>query len=243
MILSTTICPLLYGAYGLFETGLIRKVIRKLVARLDGGYMHSLTLRRIMRDYHGVDIGLYTWGGCFVPHNFGRFVRIGRYSSVAMTACAITQNHPLESKSTHELFYNPVYKYCADDRVAFSPLRIGNDVWMGEGSFVMPAVEEIGDGAVIAAGAVVNKNVPPYAVVAGNPARVVRFRFSEPVIRELLASRWWEQDIEQLKPHIEDFRGPYEPTHPHWSPAAAAGPAPQPQLERVWPGRSTEVPG
>jgi virginiamycin A acetyltransferase len=242
MTLSKAICSLLYRVYGLSGTALVRRVIVKLVARLDGGYMYSLTLRKIFRDHHGVDIGLYTWGGCFNPRNFGRSVSIGRYSSVAMSACAFTQNHPLEWKSTHELFYNPKYKYCADDRVAYSPLRIGNDVWMGEGSLIMPVVEEIGDGAVIAAGAVVNKNVPPYAIVAGNPARVVRFRFSEEVVRMLLASRWWEQDIEQINPHIEDFWGPFEPTHPHWTPAATGAPTPHPQPGSGWPRRPAEVP-
>jgi serine acetyltransferase len=64
----------------------------------------------------------------------------------------------------------------------------------------MPIVENIGYGAVLAAGAVVNKDVPPYAVVVGNPARVVRYRFTEDIIAELLQSRWWENDLEQLDP-------------------------------------------
>jgi virginiamycin A acetyltransferase len=239
MTLSTPICSLLYRAYGLSQTELIRKLIVKSVARLDGGYMYSLTLRRIFRDYHAVEIGLYTWGGCFNPRNFGRSVSIGRYSSLAMTASAVTQNHPLEWKSTHELFYNPVFKYCTQDRIGYSPLRIGNDVWMGSNSLVLPCVDEVGDGAVIAAGAVVHKNVPPYAVVAGNPARVVRYRFSEPVIKQLLASRWWEQDIEKIKPHIEEFWGPYEPAQPQWGPAFTEQPAPRPQAGMAPAGSTT----
>ena len=66
------------------------------------------------------------------------------------------------------------------------------------------------DGAVIGAGAIVNKNVPPYAVVVGNPARVVRYRFSQAVIDELLASKWWEKDIDELKPHLKEFQQHYE---------------------------------
>ena len=74
----------------------------------------------------------------------------------------------------------------------------------------LPHVTNIGDGAVIGAGAVVNKNVPPYAVVVGNPARVVRYRFSQKIIEELLASRWWEKSIEEIKPYIHEFQIPYK---------------------------------
>ena len=74
----------------------------------------------------------------------------------------------------------------------------------------MPSVSTIGDGAVVAAGAVVNKNVPPYAVVCGNPARVVRYRFSEETIRELQYSRWWEKSIEELRPSMKEFQYPLE---------------------------------
>jgi serine acetyltransferase len=75
----------------------------------------------------------------------------------------------------------------------------------------MPGVSRVGDGAVIAAGAVVNKEVPPYAVVVGNPARVVRFRFSAPTIARLLASRWWEKSIQEIVPDIQQYVRPLEP--------------------------------
>lgn len=213
MAWSSPICALLHKAYRL-RSRRVRAAIRRLIARLEGGEPYSATLRRVFRDYHDVDVGRYTHGGCFVPFNFGRFTTIGRYCSIAMTARAFTRNHPMEWKSTHAIFFNPLFGYCREDRIEYSPLRIGNDVWLGEGSIVMPNVGQIGDGAVIGAGAVVNKDVPPYAVVVGNPGRVVRYRFSEPTIRELLASRWWEQEIDALAREIADFQGPYEPVPP-----------------------------
>jgi tetrahydrodipicolinate N-succinyltransferase len=115
----------------------------------------------------------------------------------------------MEFKSTHGYFFNPVLKLCDKHLVDTIPLKIGNDVWIGEYAVILAHVTEIGDGAVIGAGTVVNKNVPPYAVVIGNPGRVVRYRFSKEIIEKLLASRWWEKDVEQID-NIEEFQQPYE---------------------------------
>jgi acetyltransferase-like isoleucine patch superfamily enzyme len=80
---------------------------------------------------------------------------------------------------------------------------------MGYGSIVVPAVSTIGTGSVIAAGSIVTKDVPPYAIVAGNPARILRYRFPPEVIEELLASRWWEQPIEDILPVMHEYQRPY----------------------------------
>ena len=79
--------------------------------------------------------------------------------------------------------------------------KIGNDVWIGFRAMVLSGVT-IGDGAVIGAGAVVTADVPPYAIVAGNPAKVIRYRFDASVIEKLLALRWWEWDIDKIKENI-----------------------------------------
>jgi acetyltransferase-like isoleucine patch superfamily enzyme len=79
--------------------------------------------------------------------------------------------------------------------------RIGNDVWIGFRAMVLSGVT-IGDGAVIGAGAVVSKDVAPYAIVAGNPAKVVRYRFAPDEINKLLAIRWWEWDISKIESNI-----------------------------------------
>lgn len=74
---------------------------------------------------------------------------------------------------------------------------VGNDVWIGDGAVIMPGVR-IGHGAVVAAYSVVTKDVPPYAIVGGNPARVIRFRFEETLIARFLASSWWQFDLPGL---------------------------------------------
>jgi acetyltransferase-like isoleucine patch superfamily enzyme len=78
---------------------------------------------------------------------------------------------------------------------------IGNDVWIGMGALILSGVT-IGDGAVVAARAVVSRDVPPYAIVAGNTARVVRMRFPDDIIRQLLQLRWWDWDVERVRRYI-----------------------------------------
>ena len=79
----------------------------------------------------------------------------------------------------------------------FAHVTIGSDVWSGHNANIMPGVS-VGDGAVIAAGAVVTRDVPPYAVVAGVPATIKRYRFDEKTIARLLSVRWWELELSEL---------------------------------------------
>ena len=79
----------------------------------------------------------------------------------------------------------------------FRKTEIGNDVWIGEHATIKAGVK-IGDGAIVASGAVVTKDVPPYAIVGGVPARLIRMRFGEDTVKRLLASRWWRYSHTQL---------------------------------------------
>lgn len=190
----------------------IRRILIQRIKKFDGTAFYSQSLRQLFREVHNVNIGLYTHGGCFDPLNIDAHTTIGRYSSFGRNVRVIALNHPMEFKSTHGFFF-----YNGDDLNLSSrslvdpiPHYIGNDVWIGDNAIILPSAPIIGDGAVIAAGAVVNKNVPPYAVVVGNPARVVRYRFSEGVVKELLESKWWEQPIEEILPRLEEYQRPYE---------------------------------
>ncbi len=117
-------------------------------------------------------------------------------------------NHPTDWLSTHEFQYNAnsydwVEEYRrirstrADAPEMFSRVNVGNDVWTGHHINIMGGVN-VGDGAIIAAGSVVTKDVPPYAIVAGVPATVKRFRFSDSVIEKFLQLKWWDLDLEDL---------------------------------------------
>ena len=88
-------------------------------------------------------------------------------------------------------------------------VNIGNDVWVGFRATILPGVS-IGHGAVVGAGAVVTRDVPPYAIVAGNPARIIRFRFADEIVSKLLAIRWWEWDDNKIKQEADTLTGPIE---------------------------------
>jgi acetyltransferase-like isoleucine patch superfamily enzyme len=79
--------------------------------------------------------------------------------------------------------------------------NIGNDVWNGYRATILPGVS-VGDGAVIGAGSVISKNVPPYSIVAGNPVKLIRMRFTKSQIESLLKEAWWDWPTEKINAHI-----------------------------------------
>nr|WP_302694185.1 CatB-related O-acetyltransferase [uncultured Prevotella sp.] len=81
---------------------------------------------------------------------------------------------------------------------------MGNDVWIGSSVIILGGVT-IGHGAIIAAGAIVNKDVPPYAIVAGVPARIIRYRFNDEQIEKILKDPWWKKSEQWLRERVKDF--------------------------------------
>jgi len=187
--------------------------------------VHSLRLGAfsyaVSGYYFACDIGRYC--------SFGEQVQVGRHG------------HPMHWISTSPFFYLQF------EQVLDQPLpagveslggksfkshtpptilkrtKIGNDVWIGHGAFLLPGIT-VGHGAVIAAKSVVTKDVPPYSIVAGSPAKVIRDRFSESYKEALLASKWWEfapwqlrgadvEDIPAFTQHVQSLRRSGEPTY------------------------------
>jgi len=204
---------LLFKLYGFCRHPRIRRFIRYVVLKLEGGQFYSLTIRRIFAHYHNIAIGLYSYGGCFNLMNIDSGTKIGRYSSFSKGVYIINVNHTLTHKSTHPFFFNPAYRYVTSDFRHKNQLTVGNDVWVGCNAVILPKVRRIGDGAIIGAGAVVTKDVPDFAVVAGNPAKVIKFRFPEHKQETIRNSKWWYKDIEELEGNLEDFLHPLEETN------------------------------
>jgi hypothetical protein len=95
--------------------------------------------------------------------------------------------------------YNSRLGCVSKDAFDYDSCEIGDDVWLGHNSVVAPGCRSIGRGAVLAAGAVATESVAPYAIMAGVPARQVRLRFEDSVIRDIEATRWWEWDLPELR--------------------------------------------
>lgn len=165
------------------------------------------TFNGSIRPGHKLNIGAYSgiFGGTFGNCSIGRFCSIA-------PECLVGQDeHPVDWLSSSMLQYvNNVHgwkDYAESEGVSFTaplqrhqsnkPVEIGHDVWIGHGSFIRGGVK-IGDGAIVAGKSVVVKDVEPYQIVGGNPARPIRQRFPDQIVSRLLKIRWWQYEILSL---------------------------------------------
>ncbi|GGK30196.1 DapH/DapD/GlmU-related protein [Salinarimonas ramus] len=142
------------------------------------------------------------------------YTTIGKFTSIARMVRINPGNHPMERASQAHFTYraSAYWPDLEEDEAAFFewrrsfPVTIGHDVWIGHGAVILPG-RTIGTGAVVGAGAIVTKDVAPYTIVVGNPARPIRRRFPEDVAERLLALSWWDWDHERLRRALPAFRG------------------------------------
>lgn len=141
--------------------------------------------------------------------SFSNDVHMGRYCSIASRVIVMGGQHPLHRFTTSTLTYSKDFEYFAriqspDKSWEINPWQtyigspvIGNDVWIAD-DVVIKGNITIGDGAVVAANSVVTKDVPPYAIVAGIPAKIIKYRFPDDIIQEMLRLKWWEYKFTDL---------------------------------------------
>lgn len=138
---------------------------------------------------------------------------IGMYTSIASGVIIGGARHPMEWAGMSPVFYagrDSIKKKFAEHELPMAKTTtIGNDVWIGRSAILMSGIR-VGDGAVIGAGSVVTKDVPPYAIVAGNPAKIIRHRFSPSIINELEQIQWWNLPEDKLRNAARLIKNPAE---------------------------------
>lgn len=174
------------------------------IARVKFGWRNTLYSNVVLSDVCLGDYSYVANSSCLANAVVGRFCSIGPEVMIGLS------KHPARDfVSSHPIFFSVLRQAQISfvDKNHFeeySPIAIGNDVWIGARAIVLDGVT-IGDGAIVAAGAVVTKDVPPYAIVGGVPARIIRYRFDERQIEFLMAFKWWERDEGWLRSNVGKF--------------------------------------
>lgn len=195
-----------------FIKGFIKSLFNPRISILSfvssNNYIHSTTAIFRMVKVKNSTIGAYSYVG---NNTDVECADIGKFCSIADHCRIGMGGHNLNMLSTSPIFTEAVNgtksQWVAQDIYSVEGKRaiLGNDVWIGSHVLINGGVT-VGHGAVVGAGAVVVKDVPPYAIVGGVPAKIIRYRFTQEVIKKLLELEWWNYDDATLKEHITFFQ-------------------------------------
>ena len=178
---------------------------------------------KIIRTFKSVRDKVYISRGSFIhpATEIGKYTRINSPSHIDKCkigkCCAIagrliirSSNHNYKFLNMNVVFQKKYLKSKSKIHGLFNrEVTIGNGVWIGDSVIILPNVQ-VGDGAVIAAGSVVTKDVPPYAIFGGNPAKLIKFRFSEKVIERIIKLDIWNMNISEMQRNIDLFEKEYD---------------------------------
>jgi acetyltransferase-like isoleucine patch superfamily enzyme len=188
----------------------VRQTLLQHGLDMNGTFQRQMTWESPVKINHSVSVlevefGAYSY---VAPYTELNYVSVGRYCSIGPHCRLFGSAHPTQWLSTHPFTHQSMFGHSVDyePSLAFEgyskATNIGHDVWIGVNAIIRPGVR-IGHGAIVGAGAVVAKDVPDYAVVVGNPGKVIKHRFSEKVIERMLKVQWWRFDMPR---HMADRR-------------------------------------
>lgn len=162
----------------------------------------------IFNFYEEVILGDYSYTGqfCFLQN-----VEVDKFVNIAPMVRIGATNHPMERPTMHHFTYRrKMYGFDDKDDEDFFEKRksqkvyIGNDVWIGHGAVILPGIT-IGNGAIVGSGAIVTKNVEPYTIVVGVPAKAIKKRFNDDIILKFESIKWWNWSYKKIKENFKDF--------------------------------------
>ncbi|EKT59812.1 MULTISPECIES: CatB-related O-acetyltransferase [Providencia] len=195
---------------------IIRRIILKIkyndfyaapMAYANNQCIFSDNVRLYKNTYlYNVSVGRHS----YFSNTFSAYASFGNFCSIGPnTIVGGLGKHPTDQISTHPIFFSTRKQsgrsFVEENHFTeFAQTIIGNDVWIGANAIVLDGVK-IGNGVIIAAGAVVTKDIPDYAIVAGIPAKIIKFRYSENLINKLNNIKWWELDDERLREYAPLF--------------------------------------
>ncbi len=186
----------------------------KILKKLKGRALHNVKKGRGVKIYSGchiIDTVIDDFTYCSYDSKIYN-AKIGKFCSIASRVTIGAAEHPLDWISTSPVFEDVKnsgtnVKFATEKMPLVKTTNIGHDVWIGEGAMIKQGVT-IGNGAVIGAMAMVTKDVPPYAIVAGIPAKLIRYRFDENIIIGLQESKWWNYDDGKLREVGKNIKNP-----------------------------------